>query len=147
MNDVKPIRLQRKRTKGFKLKANNGLPIVYVGRGSLWGNPFRVVMYSDGKWAVKSDGSEKCNEILINNCKSFYDTRDEAATDAIKCYNYWLLPYRHGDSLMEFYKTMAEFESVITNLKGKNLSCWCSLDEKCHADFLLELANVKEKKD
>ena len=26
-------------------------------------------------------------------------------------------------------------------LKGKNLSCWCRLDRKCHADVLLELAN------
>ena len=26
-------------------------------------------------------------------------------------------------------------------LKGKNLACWCKLDEPCHADFLLRLAN------
>ena len=138
---MKPIRLQRKRTKGYKLKADNGLPIVYVGRGSVWGNPFRVVKYSDGKWAVKSDGSEKCNDILVKNCHAVYDTRDEAATDAIKCYDYWLLPYRHGGSLMEFYQSMAEIECALSNLKGKNLSCWCSLNEKCHADYLLDLVN------
>jgi hypothetical protein len=26
-------------------------------------------------------------------------------------------------------------------LKGRNLACWCPLDEPCHADVLLELAN------
>jgi hypothetical protein len=26
-------------------------------------------------------------------------------------------------------------------LKGKNLACWCPLDQPCHADVLLEIAN------
>lgn len=26
-------------------------------------------------------------------------------------------------------------------LKGKDLACWCGLDEPCHADVLLEIAN------
>lgn len=28
-----------------------------------------------------------------------------------------------------------------TELRGKNLACWCALDQPCHADVLLELAN------
>jgi hypothetical protein len=31
-------------------------------------------------------------------------------------------------------------------LKGKNLACWCKLDEPCHADFLLRLANSRAAK-
>ena len=27
------------------------------------------------------------------------------------------------------------------DLRGKNLACWCPLDQPCHADVLLELAN------
>lgn len=27
-------------------------------------------------------------------------------------------------------------------LAGKNLMCWCKLDEPCHADFLLGFVNV-----
>ena len=27
-------------------------------------------------------------------------------------------------------------------LRGKDLACWCPLDEPCHADVLLEIANV-----
>lgn len=29
-------------------------------------------------------------------------------------------------------------------LRGKNLMCWCALDQPCHADILLALANSNE---
>lgn len=29
----------------------------------------------------------------------------------------------------------------IEELRGKDLACWCPLDQPCHADVLLELAN------
>lgn len=135
-----PVRIQRSRQ--HKQESPNGLPIVYVGRGSRWGNPFRIVKYDDGKWAIKTDGSEKCTEILINNCHAVYNTKEEATIDAIKCYNYWLLPYnKKNDNIGDFYKSMVVIEDAILTLKGKNLSCWCKKNEKCHADLLLELAN------
>ncbi|MFN2509677.1 MAG: DUF4326 domain-containing protein [Chthoniobacterales bacterium] len=28
-------------------------------------------------------------------------------------------------------------------LRGKDLACWCALDQPCHADILLEIANSK----
>ena len=30
---------------------------------------------------------------------------------------------------------------VVADLRGKNLACWCPLDQPCHADALLEAAN------
>lgn len=30
---------------------------------------------------------------------------------------------------------------VREELRGKNLACWCPLDQPCHADVLLEIAN------
>jgi hypothetical protein len=30
---------------------------------------------------------------------------------------------------------------VRRELAGKNLACWCRLDQACHADILLEIAN------
>jgi hypothetical protein len=30
---------------------------------------------------------------------------------------------------------------VMRELKGKNLACWCPLDQPCHADVLLKIAN------
>lgn len=140
MIDPSPVRIQR--TRQCKQVSPNGLPIVYVGRGSRWGNPFRIVPYSDGKFGVKTDGSDICNEILLKHGRPSYDTRDAAAEDAIKCYSFWLLPYTHKEgTLSDFYHSVANIENAISSLKGKNLSCWCKKHEKCHADLLLELAN------
>lgn len=33
----------------------------------------------------------------------------------------------------------------VPELRGKNLACWCKLDQPCHADVLLELANEVKK--
>lgn len=32
----------------------------------------------------------------------------------------------------------------LAELRGKDLACWCRLDQPCHADVLLELANEPE---
>ena len=52
MDKIKPVRLQRSRKKGFKLKSPNGLPIVYVGRPTKWGNLFRVSHINTAKKVV-----------------------------------------------------------------------------------------------
>ena len=31
---------------------------------------------------------------------------------------------------------------MMIQARGKNLACWCPLDQPCHADVLLELANA-----
>jgi uncharacterized protein DUF4326 len=31
---------------------------------------------------------------------------------------------------------------VVNELAGKDLVCWCPLDQPCHADVLLEIANA-----
>jgi Domain of unknown function (DUF4326) len=38
----------------------------------------------------------------------------------------------------EDYPTIAQVQS---ELRGRDLACWCPLDQPCHADVLLELAN------
>lgn len=45
---MKPKRIQRKRTKGWRMPENT----VYVGRGSKWGNPCKVVVEQDREHAV-----------------------------------------------------------------------------------------------
>lgn len=40
--------------------------------------------------------------------------------------------------LSDRYPTADEIRS---ELRGKDLACWCPLDQPCHADVLLELAN------
>ena len=63
----------------------------------------------------------------------------------------WGNPYR-ATTLAERKMAVAKFRASIarkttlrerarTELKGKNLACWCSLDGPCHADVWLEIAN------
>jgi hypothetical protein len=35
----------------------------------------------------------------------------------------------------------AAFDRWLAPLRGHDLACWCPLDQPCHADVLLELAN------
>jgi hypothetical protein len=36
------------------------------------------------------------------------------------------------------YPTLAE---IRRELRGRDLACWCPLDQPCHADVLLEIVN------
>ena len=74
----------------------------------------------------------------------------------------WGNPYRVGDKLeygeitidaelaVALYKNhLAQLKKCgilvvkdkIKELKGKDLACWCPLDQPCHADVLLKMAN------
>ena len=45
-----------------------------------------------------------------------------------------------------FRREMPDFAKLAyrLELRGKNLACFCPLDQPCHADVLLELANSPE---
>lgn len=49
-------------------------------------------------------------------------------------------PWRKGDWYAEarWYPTDAQIRA---ELAGRDLACWCPLDQPCHADVLLEIAN------
>lgn len=44
---------------------------------------------------------------------------------------------------IQAFKEYANEQDVnwLLPLRGKNLACWCPLNQPCHADVLLELAN------
>ncbi|KMS57958.1 hypothetical protein V473_07255 [Sphingobium cupriresistens LL01] len=50
----------------------------------------------------------------------------------------WRMPESGVESEARRSVILAE----IANLRGKNLACWCPLDQPCHADVLLEIANA-----
>jgi hypothetical protein len=84
---------------------------VVVSRGTRWGNPFVV-------------------------------GRDGTASECIRKYKEELFPYRHnGGTMDELFTSVANLEEIQDTLRGKDLACWCSLDEPCHADLLLVIAN------
>lgn len=113
---TKPVRIQRKRTKGYNMqehsRAINGLDAVYVGRPSRWGNPYVVGKDGDANECVRKYAEELC-------------------------------PYtHHGGNLEDFYVSEANLTDIEQSLKGKNLACFCALDQPCHADLLLKWANL-----
>ena len=92
-----PKRIQRKRTKGWKMPEG----AVYVGRPSRFGNPYDAALFGGSREAVVS--------------------------------LFWkYLQHPNG----------ADMLNAIKALRGKDLACWCPLDQPCHADVLLELANA-----
>lgn len=118
-NAMRPVRLQRKRTMGFRLQdaSPNGLTVVYVGRPTKWGNPF-------GR--QYSHSPEECVRIYrwaLLNPLSF------AMAEV------W---QREGGDYSLLLGIAGPF---LSELRGKNLACWCPLSSPCHADVLLEIAN------
>lgn len=115
-----PQRIQRKRTKGWKMPEET----VYVGRPTVFGNPFTI---------------EKAEYIGYK-----FDTAETAANFVRQCFSAWL----RGSTRDWMGKESEERrEAIITRmpeLRGKNLACWCSLDQPCHADVLIELANASD---
>lgn len=65
----------------------------------------------------------------------------EGGTDVVADYAAWLGPY--GESLFPSLKNKRYWLlNALPRLQGKNLCCWCRLDQPCHADVLLKLANA-----
>jgi Domain of unknown function (DUF4326) len=97
-------RIQRKRTKGWKMPPNT----VYVGRPSKWGNPWTV-----GQTVGPHDTPMSAEEAADN-------------------YRKWMAANQAG---------LEKYRVPLAPLRGKNLACWCPLNQPCHADVLLEIAN------
>lgn len=109
---TRPIRVQRLRAKGWRMPPNS----VYVGRPTVWGNPFMV-----GKRFCRLVGAIGLTTVTpktIEECVQLYAERL-----IILIARGWI-----GDE-------------EIDQIAGKNLACWCPLGEPCHADVLLEMAN------
>ncbi|MBA4852047.1 DUF4326 domain-containing protein [Emticicia sp. BO119] len=85
-----PTRIQRKRTKGFKLPANT----VCVTRGTRWGNPFKI-----GETMTREESIEKFKQ-LISNEETLKLIKQQLKGKNLACY----CPVGvacHGDLLLE----------------------------------------------
>ena len=138
---MNPVRVQRKRTKGWTVPPNT----IYVGRPTKWGNPFDF-RRSEYCWAALSFG-----------CHGDRRGRVEAS---VKAFRDWIDP-PHGRQTLSFEEqpkfgngkndvalgplikagAAPSREEVRKTLRGKNLMCWCAPDQPCHADVLLDIAN------
>ena len=105
-----PQRIQRKRSKGFKVPEG----AVYVGRPTIYGNPFSV--------------TEKMKPgTRVGGFREYITV--PTVEDAIDCYRLYL---------NEKPELVAQIKQ---ELRGKVLMCWCRVGQPCHADVLLEIAN------
>lgn len=109
----KSRRIQRKRTKGWRMPKNS----IYVGRPTKWGNPFigpgavdayREWIETGWRWRTGVVGPQNLHvEHVVG----------------------WETPPQR------------ELLGQLGELRGKNLVCWCKKGKPCHADILLELAS------
>lgn len=110
-----PERIQLRRTKGWHKPENT----VVVSRPSKWGNPFKVEMI-DHEWRVRG----------LGRLWFGYTTNADAIAAAVELYrSLWRAPRNYFP------------DADLSKLRGHDLACWCPLDQPCHADVLLELAN------
>lgn len=110
-----PIRIQRRRARGWKMPAH----AKYVGRGSLYGNPFRV--------ARSARELEEGGDLVV-----------ASPAEAVERFREWIGHTREGRFVAE---------CAARNLWGVDLACWCKLDQPCHADVLLEIANPRGERE
>lgn len=108
-----PVRVQRKRTKGWKMPENT----VYVGRPSKWGN---AIDWRDYEEWYPGDFHSEWRRMAASDFGMFL--KDRAA---------------RGEPRQDYPSN----DQIRAELAGKNLACWCPLDQACHADVLLELAS------
>ena len=113
-----PVRVQQRRTRGWRKPENT----VSVARPGRWGNPYRVQ-------AVKPRGPF---DVWVGGWFCGQSTDEAGARQiAVDRFRTALLAGHHELSV----------EEARAQLRGKNLMCFCPLDQPCHADVLLELAN------
>lgn len=115
-----PSRIQRRRTAGWRTPAN----ATYVGRPTRFGNPARLVRDDHGLLVEWTGGGRV----------GTWPNDAEARRYAVDMYEHWI---RQPEQ--------AELRDLIrSTLADRDLLCWCPLDQPCHADTLLRIANSQE---
>lgn len=126
-----PKRIQRKRTQGWQMPEGT----VYVGRPTKWGNPYRV-----GEILSERHGGPSGSDWLYAVDRGWVGQRITTEM-AVTLYRLlWSDVMYYGDDESVPIGLFAH-PTDLRELTGKDLACWCPLDQPCHADVLLELAN------
>lgn len=122
-----PKRIQRKRSKGWKMPPNT----VYVGRPTKWGNP----------WSLEACGTRsKCVRLYRAWMVGTFTEKsvERIIGGGVKC-----KPQPLG--FLGWLMIRGSLRNELAELRGKNLACYCPIDQPCHADVLLEIANKETK--
>lgn len=125
LTDQPPARIQRRRTPGWRLAdhTTNPLGAVYVGRPTRFANPARL---------VRTDHGPRIQWGEAGTLGGWPANGQSARGYATELYRTWIARPEQAETLRLFRAL----------LHGRDLVCWCPLDEPCHADVLLELVNA-----
>ena len=119
----KPIRIQRRRTKGYKLPPNT----VSICRPGPWGNPFKI-----GHYYFRGD-TDPHARLPFTWMESYApDPQFTLIRDARQAVEWFKWYISISPSLRQ---------RIREELRNKNVACVCRLDSACHGDVLLEIAN------
>jgi hypothetical protein len=123
-----PKRIQRRRTKGWRMPAET----VYVGRPTRYGNPF------SNRWFLRHHFDAAYSLRLYRQAASGgWDPQLASGLhEAARPHVY----VAHCDWVRQFMGRHPT-DMIRAELGGRDLACWCALDAPCHADILLEIAN------
>lgn len=139
MEKVMPKRIQRQRTRGWKMPPNT----VYVGRPTVFGNPWTCKGPYGCPHSPQYDHGHRADGTPEMSC--CVDTFREWCRQGIAGEESRLVGKGGGFlavmMAVEGNQERSAIVDAIPSLRGKNLACWCRLDQACHADVLLELAN------
>lgn len=138
---AKPTRVRLSRAKGWRMPPNT----VKVTRPGRWGNPFNL-RSSDHCWTAIAHGfkADRAGRQAASVAVFRAWVLGGAAAEVGDC---GLYIETNGESRpISVSPTIAaptppSLEEIRRELGGKNLACWCQLDQPCHADVLLDLAN------
>jgi hypothetical protein len=126
-----PKRIQRRRVKGWKMPPNT----VYVGRPTKWGNPWSV-----GSHTLTPAGKTKSLRKIVRLYRAWMvGTFTERAIEKI-IGDGTKVP-KQPMAMLHWLMVRGALRNQLSELRGKDLACFCPLDQPCHADVLLELAN------
>jgi Domain of unknown function (DUF4326) len=125
-----PKRIQLSRKSGFRLPEN----AVKVDRSTLWGNPFVVGQHGDAERCVSLFRLMAQGLVPISFGREMYD--DASTHHAFICENIQQL---RGKDLACWCKLCLDHKN------GKPSDLWCAECKPCHADVLLEIANVETR--
>lgn len=135
---VNPIRIQLSRSKGWRKPPNT----IVVSRPSVFGNPFKVLELVKGqKWTLMTLIGLRGHVFWGRKGRGPDPSSDRIAAvrrHAVEWFELWI----NGDDSRTDVVLPADFKALVREkLRGKNLACWCPLDQPCHADLLLRIAN------
>lgn len=106
-------RIQRKRTKGWRMPEN----AISITRPGKYGNPFKIGKEVDDKWMEFFDRIDFHSFFV----KGYVPDRE----DSIYLFEKYVLPTLD-----------------LSKIKDKDIACFCRLDQECHGDTIIRKINI-----